>query len=66
MRCLFSIVVVYMTEEKKIGTTEILRVSAHGRGYYLRLSKWIVEAFGIQKGNLLRIRIEALVKEGQG
>jgi len=58
-------VVVYMPEEEKIGTTEIVRVSKHGSGHYLRLSKWIMDAFGIRKGDLLRVRIESLVKEGQ-
>jgi len=54
-----------MSSEEKIGTMEIVKVSRHGSGYYLRLSKWIVEAFGIQKGSLLRIKIESLVREGQ-
>lgn len=58
-------VVVRMTKEKKIGTQEILKVSRHGSGHYLRLPKPTVDAFGLQKGDLLRIRIDTLIREDQ-
>jgi len=52
-------------EEQKIGTMEILKVSCHARGLYLRIRNDLVEAFGIKKGDKLRVKIVSLVQEGQ-
>jgi len=43
---------------KKIGVDEILKVSRHGSGFYLRIPRGVIEAFGIRKGDLLRVKIE--------
>jgi len=42
----------------KIGIVEILKVSKHGSGFYLRIPKDVIDAFGISKGDLLRVKIE--------
>jgi len=49
----------------KIGIVEILRVSRHGSGFYLRIPKDTVDAFGIKKGDLLRVKIEGFERRAE-
>jgi len=51
--------------EEKIGTVEILKVSRHGSGLYLRLDKDLTEAFGIKKGDKIRTRLETLIRASE-
>jgi len=51
--------------EQKIGTVEIMKVSTHSGGLYLRIKNELAEAFGIRKGDKLRVKIISLVPEGQ-
>ena len=55
-----------MAGEQRIGTTEILKVSKHGSGHYLRIPRALIQAFGIRKGDLLRTEIKTLIREGEG
>lgn len=48
--------------ETKIGTVEILKVSRHGSGLYLRLDKDLAEVYGIEKGDKIRVRLETLIR----
>jgi len=50
----------------KIGVVEILKVSRHGSGFYLRIPKATVDAFGIRKGDLLRVKIEGFERRAEG
>jgi len=52
-------------DEQKIGTVEILKVSTHSGGLYVRIRNELAEAFGIRKGDKLRVKILSLVSEGQ-
>jgi len=47
---------------KKIGTVEILEISTRGRSYYLRLSKDLVEAFGLKAGDKVRVKVEEVIE----
>jgi len=47
----------------KLGIVEILKVSRHGSGFYLRIPKDVVDAFGIESGDLLRVKIESLERK---
>lgn len=48
--------------EEKIGTVEIMKVSRHGSGHYLRLDKDLCEVYGIQKGDKIRVKLETLIR----
>ena len=48
--------------EQKIGTVEIMKVSRHGSGYYLRLKKELVEVYNVKKGDKMRVKLETLIK----
>ena len=48
--------------EQKIGTVEIMRVSRHGSGLYLRLSRTLAEVYDIKKGDKIRVKLETLIK----
>jgi len=41
----------------KIGTVELLRVKRSGRRLYVNLDRVMAEAFGIEPGHVLKIRI---------
>jgi len=45
-------------ESEKIGTSEWVRLRAHGGYLYLPLSMDLIRAFRLKKGDLLKIRIE--------
>jgi len=51
---------------EKIGTTEIIRVSRLGSGLYLRLDADLVAAFGLKKGDRLRVKIEEVQRTEEG
>jgi len=53
-----------LTETQKIGTVEIIRVSRLGSGLYLRLGADLVAAFGLKKGDRLRVEIKEVIKTG--
>lgn len=46
---------------QKIGTVEIIRVSSSGRRRYLKLTKELCDAYGIEVGDKLKVRIEEKV-----
>ena len=48
--------------EQKIGTVEIMKVSRHGSGHYLRLDKDLVEVYDIQKGDKIRVKLDTLIR----
>lgn len=50
----------------KIGTVELITVKSHARQLYLPLDKDLVRAFGIKRGDLLRVKIEGRVKDEGG
>jgi len=52
-------------ETQKIGTVEIIRVSRLGSGLYLRLGADLVAAFGLKKGDRLRVEIKEVIKTGE-
>jgi len=41
----------------KIGTVEMLKVKKTGRRLYVNLDRVLCEAFGIEPGHVLRVRI---------
>lgn len=49
--------------EKKIGTTELLRVNSTGHRFYLNLSKVLVDSFGLETGDILRVEIKTVIKK---
>lgn len=51
---------------EKIGTVEILSVRSHARRYYLPLRKDLVDAFGLEVGDRLRVKIEGRIIEAGG
>jgi len=51
---------------RKIGIVEVLRVSAHGSGLYLRIPRDVCSAFGIRRGDLLRVKIEGFERRAEG
>jgi len=50
--------VVSVIETEKIGTSEWIRLRAHGGYLYLPLSMDLIRAFRLRKGDLLKVRIE--------
>ena len=48
---------------QKIGTIEIIRVSSSGRRRYLKLTKEFCDAFGIEVGDKLRVKIEEKITD---
>jgi len=50
---------------RKIGTEEILTVSTHGKGFYLKLSKNLVDAFGLRPGDKLRVEVKELLERNE-
>lgn len=48
--------------EQKIGTVEIMKVSRHGSGLYLRLDKDLTEVYDIRKGDKIRVKLETLIR----
>lgn len=51
--------------EKKIGTVEILKVSRHGSGLYLRLRRDLCDVYVIQKGDKIRVKLETLIRASE-
>ena len=51
---------------EKIGTVEFITVKKHARQLYLPLKADIVDAFDIQKGDLLKVEIKGRVKREGG
>lgn len=51
--------------EQKIGTVEIMKVSRHGSGLYLRLEKGLIEVYNIKKGDKMRVKLATLIKTSQ-
>lgn len=51
-----------MSMEEKLNLVEVMKVSQHGKSLYLRLSKVFTEAYKIEKGNKLRVRIETILE----
>lgn len=51
-----------MVEAQKIGTVELLKVKTTGRRLYVNLDKLLVDAYGIQRGDTLRVKIEELIR----
>ena len=50
-------------EVHRIGTVELLKVKSSGRRLYVNLSAELLEAFGIEAGDLLKVEIKELHKE---
>jgi len=48
---------------EKIGTVEIVRVSSSGRRRYIKLTKELCDAYGIEVGDKLRVKIEEKVTD---
>lgn len=48
----------------KIGSTEYITVKSHARELYLPLRAEIRQIFGIKKGDLLKVKLEGIVKKG--
>ena len=48
--------------ERKIGTTELLRVKGTGRRFYVNLSKVLCDSFDLEIGDVLRVVIKSVVK----
>ena len=56
-----------MKRTYKIGTVEQLKVYSSGRRLYVNLDRDTVDAYGIARGDLLRVKIEEGVRpENQG
>jgi hypothetical protein len=55
-----------MSDVEKIGTVEFITVKSHARQLYLPLKQDVVDAFGIQRGDLLKVKIEGRVKKEGG
>ena len=55
-----------MSDIEKIGTVEFIEVKKHARQLYLPLKADVVTAFDIQKGDLLKVKIEGRVKREGG
>lgn len=51
---------------EKIGVVEVIRISAHGSGLYLRLPKDLVEWHRLKKGDRLKVKIEEVIRVGVG
>jgi len=51
---------------EKIGTVEILSVRRHARRYYLPLKKDLVDAFGLNVGDRLKVKIEGRITAAGG
>ena len=51
-----------LSKAYKIGTVETLRVKSSGRRLYMNLDKDLVECYGIQVGDILRVKIEEGVR----
>ena len=49
-----------MSKWEKIDTVEIVRISRHGSGHYLRLRSDLIGAFELKKGDRLRVKIESV------
>ena len=49
----------------KIGTVEALKVRKTGRRFYVNLDTFTVEAYGIEVGDILRVKIEEGVKPSE-
>lgn len=47
-----------VTEAYKIGTVETLKVRKTGRRFYVNLGRFTIEAFGIEAGDILKVKIE--------
>ena len=47
-----------MRESYKVGTVETVKVNKTGRRFYVNLDRYTVEAFGIQAGDILKVKIE--------
>ena len=47
-----------MSKAYKIGTVETLKVKKTGRRLYMNLRRDTVDAFGIEKGDILKVKIE--------
>ena len=55
-----------MAETIKIGTVELMTVKRSGRRLYLSIDKILADCYGIEPGDTLRVKIEALMKGGGG
>jgi len=55
-----------LSKREKIGVTEILKVSRHGSGYYLRIPMDMVFALGLKPKDRLRVKIEEVIRWGGG
>jgi len=49
---------------EKIGTVEMITVKSHARELYLPLDRDTCSAFGIHKGDLLKVKLIEKVTEG--
>lgn len=47
---------------KRIGIVEILKVSRHGSGFYLRIPKDVVDWLDLESGDKVRIKVEEIFK----
>ena len=51
--------------DEKIGTVEIMKVSRHGSGLYLRLARDLCDVYGIQKGDKIRVKLDTLIRASE-
>lgn len=51
--------------ERKIGTTELLRIRTTGRRHYVNLSRALVDSFDLETGDILRVDIKSVVKRSE-
>ena len=54
-----------MKKSYKIGTVETLRVCSTGRRFYVNLGKFTVQAYGIEKGDILKVKIEEGIRPSE-
>jgi len=53
-------------EKEKIGIVEILKVKTHGRRLYVVIPSDVVTTFEIKKGDMLRVKLEELIRTESG
>ena len=54
-----------MGKAHRIGTVEMFKVKSSGRRLYLNLKAELVECFGIQKGDVLKVEIKERIEPDQ-
>ena len=51
--------------EQRIGTTELLKIKRHARGFYLKVPKELVDCFGLKIGDVLRVEIKTVMRSSE-